>query len=121
MADYKAQILICTNSKGAENRRHCGDKGGLAVLHKFHEVRTRHQMEQDVAISKTGCTSQHGACSPTQATVIIYGPKPELGGTWYIVSPEDVETLFEAHILTGQVIEHLRNPSISVAYSQHSS
>lgn len=38
MPDYAAQVLVCTNTENAEDRRHCGDKGGREVRQMFNEL-----------------------------------------------------------------------------------
>jgi (2Fe-2S) ferredoxin len=116
MAEFKAQILVCTNSKGAADKRHCGDKGGLEVLQAFREARTRLGLEKEVAVNKTGCTSQHSVVSSSETTVIIYGPSPQLGGVWYKVSAADVEEICREHIQNGRVVERLRNPAMCVKF-----
>lgn len=116
MADYRAQILICTNSEGAADKRHCGDKGGLAVLQAFRAVRAKFGLDKDVMINKTGCTSQHAQNTAAQTTVIIYGPDPAQGGTWYTVASDEVEELFREHILNRRVLDRLRNPGVCVAF-----
>lgn len=116
MAEYKAQFLVCTNSEGAADKRHCGDKGGLAVLQAFRDARTRLGLEKEIAISRTGCTGQHGRNGTTETTVIVYGPKPELGGVWYKATPADVEEIVREHIQNGRVVERLANPAMCVKF-----
>lgn len=114
MAAYRAQILVCTNSKGTEDKRHCGDKGGLSVLEAFRQARSRLGLEKEVNISKTGCTGQHAANSSREAAVIVYGPGAELGGVWYKLTEADAEEVMREHIQNGRVVQRLVNPSICV-------
>lgn len=116
MAEYKAHILVCINSEGAADKRHCGDKGGLAVLQAFRDARTRLGLEKEIAINKTGCTGQHGRNGNTETTVIVYGPKPELGGVWYKATTGDVEEILREHIQNGHVVERLANPAMCVKF-----
>lgn len=116
MAGYKVQVLVCVNSKGAADKRHCGDKGGLAVLQAFKETSTRLGLGSEVLINKTGCTSQHGAVGADQTTIIIYGPNPELGGIWYRVAVADVEEIVREHIQNGRIVKRLVNPAVCVEF-----
>lgn len=116
MAEYRAHILVCTNSEGAVDKRHCGDKGGLAIWQACRAARSKFGMEREVTISKAGCTGQHAQNSPAQATVIIYGPDPAQGGTWYKTTPEEVEELFQEHIIHRRVLTRLHNPGVCVTF-----
>ncbi len=116
MLEFKAQVLVCTRSEGAPDRRHCGDKGGMAVLEAFRQARTRLGLEKEVKISKAGCTSQHALNGEHETAVTIYGPKPELGGTWYKLTESDVEEVLREHVQNGRVVKHLLNSSICVKF-----
>lgn len=118
MAEYKAQFLVCTNSEGAADKRHCGDKGGAAVLQAFRDARTRLGLEKEIAINRSGCTGQHGVNGINETAVIVYGPKPELGGVWYKVTPADVEEILREHIQNGRVVERLVNPAMCVKFKR---
>lgn len=113
-AEYVAHVLVCTNTQGAEDKRHCGDKGGLAIRQRFNELITKHKLIDKVTVSNAGCTSQHRLCSPTQGTVFIYGPGASLGGTWYVATPDDVEEIITTHLMGGKVVERLVNKERSV-------
>lgn len=117
MAEYKVHILVCTKSEGAEDKRHCGDKGGLSVWQSFRSLCAQYGLDREVIVSKTGCTGQHVRNGSTEATVIIYGPDPDMGGTWYKASPDDVEEIFREHIMKGHVVERCVNPSMCLKYT----
>ena len=112
MPDYVAHVLCCTNSENAEDRRHCGDKGGREVRQKFNELLVEHNLLETVTVSNIGCTSQHGRCGVSQASVTVYGPGAV--GTWYVATPDDVEEIVTEHLVNGRVVERLRNESRSV-------
>ena len=118
MAEFTAHVLICTNSEGAADRRHCGDKGGQAVFQAFREVRAKHGKEREILVNRTGCTGQHSHNSSEQATVIVYGPDPTKGGVWYKVTPGDVEELFREHLLNGNIVERQVNSAMCVNYQR---
>jgi NADH-quinone oxidoreductase subunit F len=111
-AEYVAHVLVCTNTQGAEDKRHCGDKSGLAIRQKFNELITQHKLIDKVTVSNAGCTSQHRLCSPAQGTVIIYGPGAS--GTWYVATPDDVEEIITKHLIEGKVVDRLLNKERSV-------
>lgn len=116
MTKYKAQVFVCVNTKGAADKRHCGDKGGPSVLQAFRDICIRHGLEKEIYISKTGCTSQHAINDTNQTAAIIYGPKPELGGVWYRLAATDVEEVFREHIQNGRVVDRLVNSAICVQF-----
>ena len=116
MAEYRAQILVCTNSKGALDKRHCGDKGGPGVLQAFREARARLGLEKEVTVTKTGCTSQHDKNGGDETAVIVYGPRPELGGVWYKLTAADAEEVLREHIQNSRVVERLLNPAMCIKF-----
>ena len=48
MAEYSSHVLVCTNSENAEDRRHCGDKGGAAVRQSDRQQRGLYEPAQDM-------------------------------------------------------------------------
>ncbi len=114
MAEFKAQVLVCTNAEGAADKRHCGDKGGAAVFQALRELRGKLGKDREILVTRVGCTGQHAQNSPEEATVIIYGPDPATGGIWYKVTAPDAEELFREHALNGRIVERLVNPSMCV-------
>ena len=117
MADFGAHVFVCTNTEGAEDRRHCGDKGGAEVRQRFNELLVERKLLEKVTISKVGCTSQHGRCDGTQSNVIVYGPNHALGGTWYTASPDDVGEIITEHLIGGRVVERIQNPDRGVKFT----
>ncbi len=117
MPDYNAQVFVCTNSENAEDRRHCGDKGGSAVRQKFNELLVQHKLLEKVSVNNVGCTSQHKFCDGSQGNVIVFGPGHALGGTWYTASPDDVEEIISEHLVNGRVVERIRNTERAVKFS----
>ncbi len=109
MPEFIAHVLVCTNSEGAADKRHCGDKGGRQIRQKFNELLVKHNLAQKVLISNVGCTSQHRLCATHQGNVIVYGPGPNLGGTWYVASPDDVEEIITEHLINGRIVERIHN------------
>lgn len=112
--EYSAQVFVCTNSEGAENKRHCGDKGGLEIRQRFNELLVKHDLLEKVTINNVGCTSQHGQCDTAQCSVTVYGPSAALGGTWYVATPDDVEEIITEHLINGKIVERIQNEERSV-------
>ena len=105
MSEYVAHVLICANSEGAKDLRHCGDKGGLEIRRQFAKLLSKHGLLDQVTINDVGCTSQHKPCESTQGAVIVYGPDAALGGTWYTAAPDDVEEIVTEHLINGRIVE----------------
>lgn len=102
MLSFKKHVLVCTNEKPL----HCAEKGGLELLALFREEVQKRNLQADIYVSKTGCTSQHH-CGPT---VIIY---PD--GVWYKeVTTADVPEIIESHLLGGKIVERLYNKEIGL-------
>jgi len=116
MADSRVQIFACVNSEQAEDKRHCGDKGGWAVWKAFREARKKYGMVDQVMVTKSGCTGQHGGCGPAEGVVVIYGPHPASQGTWYRLTEADVDEVFREHVMSGRPVERLINRDISVKW-----
>lgn len=114
MAEFKAQVFVCTNTEGAADKRHCGDKGGAAVFQAFRELRGKLGKDREILVTRVGCTGQHSQNSSEEATVIIYGPDSATSGIWYKATPADVEELLREHATSGRVVERLVNPAMCV-------
>lgn len=112
MPEFNSQVFVCNQVTGDDN--HCGDKGGFQVREKFNELLKEHGLLGKVMISNTGCTSQHRFCESEQCSITVYGPGTETGGTWYKVTPDEVEEIITEHIIKGQKVERLINDRLSV-------
>ena len=115
MPEFESQVFVCNAKTGDDN--HCGDKGGFDVRTKFNELLKEHDLLGKVMISNTGCTSQHRFCESEQCSVIVYGPGADKGGTWYIVTPDNVEEIISQHLEKGQKVDSLLNDRLSVKLS----
>lgn len=102
MVFFKKHVLVCTSEKPG----HCAEKGGLDLLHAFRTEIEKHNLQNEILVSKTGCTKQH-YCGPT---VIIH---PE--GVWYKeVKLQDVCEIVEQHIVKGKIVERIHNKEIGL-------
>jgi (2Fe-2S) ferredoxin len=117
MPDLSAQVFVCTNSENAEDQRHCGDKSGPEIRKQFNELLVKHGLLQTVAVNNVGCTSQHKYCPPSKGSVTVIGPKAEMGGVWYVATPDDVEEIITEHLIGGRVVERLVNHDRAVKFT----
>ncbi len=102
MFSFKKHVLVCTNEKPL----HCAEKGGLQLLDAFREEVKKKNLQSEIYVTKTGCTSQHH-CGPA---VIIY---PD--GVWYKeVKPSDVTEIIESHLVGGKIVERIHNKEIGL-------
>lgn len=116
MAEYKAQVYVCTNGEQAPDKRHCGDKSGLAIWKAFREARKAHSMVDQILVTKSGCTGRHGACGGQEGVVIVYGPSQPSQGVWYRMTEADVEEVFREHVMNGRPVERLLDRDITVKW-----
>lgn len=92
MKKVRAHVLICAGTG-------CVSSGSKKVEAKFVEQLAKFDLTDEVKIVETGC---HGFCE-MGPLVIVY---PE--GTFYCrVTPEDVATIVEEHLLKGRVVHSL--------------
>ena len=111
MPEFDAHVLVCTHVTGDDN--HCGDKGGPAIREKFNEMLMERGLLGKVNISNTACTSQHRFCEVSECSITVYGPGAKNGGTWYIITPDDVEEIVNEHLVKGEKVERLLNDRLS--------
>ncbi len=106
MFSFKKHVLVCTSEKPG----HCAEKGGPELLAAFREEVAKRGLQNEIYVTKTGCTSQHH-CGPT---VIIY---PD--GVWYkLVTKEDIPEIIESHLLGGKIVERILNREIGLFRKQ---
>jgi len=101
MPKLERHVFVCVNERAPDNPKGC------CALADAVEVRSRlkrlaHEagLRGRVRINSAGCLDQceHGV------TIVVY---PE--AVWYgRVKPEDVDELFEEHVLNGRPVERLR-------------
>jgi (2Fe-2S) ferredoxin len=101
---YKHHVFICTNRREPGHRRGCcAERGADDVKAAFKTELSKHGLKGDVRANAAGCldTCELGV------SVVVY---PE--GVWYGgVKPEDVPEIVEQHLVQGQPVERLRQPS----------
>jgi (2Fe-2S) ferredoxin len=110
MPEFKKHILVCDVVR--DDGIHCGNKGGIEIKKKFVEALSEKSLRSEVYVSSVGCTSQHGLCEMSEGSVIVYDADNK--GTWYIVGPDDVDTIVEEHIIDGNTVKLLVNEKMKV-------
>ena len=94
-------MFVCENVRPAENPKGCcSAKGSPEIRAALKKAVFKAGLRGKVRINKAGCLDQceHGV------TVVVY---PE--AIWYgHVTLDDVDEIFEEHILNGRPVERLR-------------
>lgn len=116
MPDFKAQVFVCTTVEGENDDRHCGTKGGPEIRQQFNRLLVEHGLISTVSVNGLGCTSQHGLCSLQDGSVTVFGPNAEMGGVWYVMTPDDVNEVITEHLIGGRVVERLVNKERAVKF-----
>jgi len=94
-------VFICANERPPGHPRGCcADRGAQEVRDRFLMLFLEHSLHGKVKVSKAGCLD---LCE--LATVLVVYPE----GVWYKgVRPEDVDEIFQEHILEGRPVERFR-------------
>lgn len=97
---YQKHIFVCINEREAGSpRKSCGEATGMAIAQRFKELIKEHKLRTKVRAQRTSCFDfcEHGPI------MVVY---PE--GIFYKnVSLNDVEEIFESHILNNNPVERL--------------
>lgn len=104
MAIPTKHVFVCINSRPQGHPRGCCQvKGGGAIRELLKKRIAESELRGRVRVTATQCLGQceHGV------SVVVY---PE--GVWYgFVRAEDVEEIFESHLLGNRPVERLRQPA----------
>jgi (2Fe-2S) ferredoxin len=100
MPKPEKHVFICTQSRPMGHPRgSCGEKNCNQVMEEFLLQLQQRDAFSTVQITATGCM---GPCGEGP-TVLVYPEGIMYGG----VSKEDVNTIFEEHLLGGKPVEKL--------------
>jgi (2Fe-2S) ferredoxin len=98
---YERHLFVCMNERRPGHPRGCcAERGGAEVRARLKALTAEHGMKGRVRVNQAGCLDycEHGA------VIVVY---PE--GVWYgAVTVEDVDAIFQEHILRGEPVERLR-------------
>lgn len=101
MAPLERHVFVCENERDPSNPKGCCcAKGSREVRSRLKRLAYEAKLRGRVRINSAGCLDQcaHGV------TVVVY---PE--AVWYgHVTPDDVDELFNEHVLNGRPVERLR-------------
>jgi (2Fe-2S) ferredoxin len=100
---YTRHVFVCTNRRPDDNPKGCcASKGGEEVRARFKDELARRGLKSTMRANAAGCLD---TCA-FGVSVVIY---PE--GTWYAgVTPADVPTIIEEHLVGGRPVERLQMP-----------
>jgi len=101
MLPLQRHLFVCTNERAADNPKGCcGSKNGAEVRQRLKRLAFEAGLRGLVRINSAGCLDQ---CSRGVALVVY----PE--AVWYgAVSVEDVDEIFNEHVMNGRPVERLR-------------
>lgn len=98
---FERHVFVCENERDPSNPKGCCmAKGASEVRARLKSAVKRAGLAGRVRINRAGCLDQcaHGV------TVVVY---PE--AVWYArVTVDDVDELFESHVVGGRPVERLR-------------
>lgn len=98
MPHYKAHLFCCINERpDPALKPSCGKQGGIE-LHAYLKAKVKEAgLQGKIRVNKSGCLD---VCEKGPALVIY----PE--ATWYsFTSREDIDRIFEEHLILGQKIK----------------
>lgn len=101
MSIFERHVFVCQNRREPDNPKGCcADKGAAEVLDRLRELAFNAGLKGRVRINSAGCLGQCAA----GLTLVVY---PE--AVWYRnVTLEDVEEIFNEHVLHGRPVKRLR-------------
>ena len=101
MPRYERHVFVCTNERDPSNPKGCcSSKGSVDIRSRLKRLAFEAGLRGKIRINSAGCLDQcsHGT------TIVIY---PE--AVWYgLVTAEDVDEIFNEHVLNGRPVERLR-------------
>ena len=101
MPPYEKHVFVCVNERpDGHPRGCCSAKQSVEIRARLKKMAAKAGLKGRVRINKAGCLDE---CE-RGVTVVVY---PE--GVWYgRVTLDDVDELFQSHILEGRPVERLR-------------
>jgi (2Fe-2S) ferredoxin len=100
----KKHVLVCVQNRPADHPRgSCGSKGCNAVFQEFSKHFVERGLFTDYLLTNTGCLGPCGA----GPSVLVYPDNVMYGA----VSPADVATIIDQHLLGDAPVERLVVPA----------
>lgn len=101
MSFFKRHVFICLNERTGGDIA-CANSGGAKAMFDYAKAKTKGMDYREIRINKAGCL---GRCMEGPVMVVY----PE--AVWYtFVDEEDIDEIFDRHLLKGEVVERLRLP-----------
>ena len=96
---YKKHIFICTNQRGPDQRKSCGEECGMNLVKEFKKQLKERKPDFSVRAQRSGCLDmcEHGP------TIVVYPEGIFYGG----VKESDVKQIIEEHIMNDRPVERL--------------
>lgn len=98
---YEKNIFVCINQRieGAP-RVCCGEENGNAIVARFKELIVEHKLKMKVRAQRASCFDwcEEGPIVTVYPEGIVYGK----------ITPNEVDEIFQKHILNNQPVEHLK-------------
>ncbi len=101
MPPFERHVFVCTNQRDPDNRKGCcASKDAGEVRSRLKRLAPEAGLKGRIRVNSAGCLDQ---CS--QGVSIVVYPEE----VWYgHVTLDDVDELFEEHVLNGRPVERLR-------------
>ncbi len=104
MPVYERHVFVCKNTRpDGDHRGCCLSRGAGSIRDRLRQLVDERGLKRKIRINTADCLGQceHGP------VLVVY---PE--GVWYgFVQLEDVEEIFESHLIGGRPVKRLQLPS----------
>ncbi|MFN8166029.1 MAG: (2Fe-2S) ferredoxin domain-containing protein [Bacteroidia bacterium] len=96
---YKKHIFVCTNQRGADQRKSCGEACGMELVQALKKQIKEKNPSFPVRAQRAGCMDmcEHGP------TVVVYPDGVFYGG----VTLQDIPEIVEEHIMNDRPVRRL--------------
>jgi len=108
---FRHHLFVCTNERSADDPKgSCVHRGALPIHQHAKERCFQLGLKGQVRVNKAGCLD---TCAQGPA-VVVYGEGNDAEGVWYTVpSIADMDAIIDEHLVSGNVVERLRQPRAS--------
>jgi (2Fe-2S) ferredoxin len=109
MSRYRHIAFVCTNERDpSDERGSCKARGSEELLERMKALVKERGLKGKVRVTASGCLDY---CA-RGCTVAVFSQKPSPTETWYTrVTSADADQLFETHIVKGERLERLVEPT----------
>jgi len=103
MPPFERHLFVCVNERGPDDARGCcAAKGAAEVRSRLKQLTFEAKLRGRVRINSAGCLD----CCERGVTIVVYPEAVWYGG----VTVDDVDEIFNEHLLHGRPVERLRIP-----------